>query len=78
VSGITPERALFAHRAEMILDLEQRAEALLAESAGLSTTLQDGNQTRKSEILEEMLALVARTLEAKRASPANNKHGRWL
>jgi hypothetical protein len=55
-----------------------RVEALLAELAEIPNPTVDESQTRRSEILEEVLQLVAVSLGPQNSCPANADVGRWV
>jgi len=59
-------------------DLEQRVESLLAELDQCPTSALDECQTRRSEILEEILWMVALSLEANQMALSSAKLGRWV
>jgi hypothetical protein len=62
----------------MSYDLEQRVESLLTEFDQCPTSAMDENQTRRSEIFEEILRMVALSLEANQRAINKAKLGRWV
>jgi hypothetical protein len=62
----------------MSYDLEQRVESLLAELDLCPASALNESQTRRSEILEEILWIVALSLEANQMALSSAKLGRWV
>jgi hypothetical protein len=58
--------------------LEQRVESLLEDLDQVAMSPAPENQTCRSEILEEILRLVALSLEAKQRAENIAKYGRWV
>jgi len=58
--------------------VEQTVESLIAELDDVPISSVDETQTRRSEILEEILRQLALSLEAKQTSEKIAKHGRWV
>ena len=63
-----------AYFARMNCSLESRVEALITELDSVPLISGNESQTRRSEILEEILQLVAVSIAARRKAEA----GRWL
>jgi len=59
-------------------DLEHRVESLLAELDQCPTSVLNESQMRRSEILEEILRMVAFTLEANQRAQSSAERGRWV
>jgi hypothetical protein len=62
----------------MSYDFEHRVESLLAELDQCPTSALNESQTRRSEILEEILRMVAFSLEANQRALSSAKLGRWV
>jgi hypothetical protein len=62
----------------MSYDLEQRIESLLAELDQCPASALNESQMRRSEILEEILLMVALSLEANQMALSRAKLGRWV
>jgi hypothetical protein len=62
----------------MSYDLEQRVGSLLAELDQCPTSAMNESQTRRSEILEEILRMVALSLELRQRAQSNAERGRWV
>lgn len=62
----------------MNCDLTQRVECLLNELGSISTFSMGESQTRRSEILEEILMLFALALEAQHSAISHAEQGRWV
>lgn len=59
-------------------NLEQRVECLLAELDLFPVSAPKENETRRSEILEEILSLVALSLSAEQRAQRDAERGRWV
>jgi len=59
-------------------NLEQRVESLLAELDLFPLSALQENETRRSEILEEILSLVALSLNAQQRAQRDAEGGRWV
>jgi hypothetical protein len=59
-------------------DLEQRVESLLAELDQCPTSALNESPTRRSEILEELLRMVALSLEANQRAQSSAERGCWV
>jgi tRNA A37 N6-isopentenylltransferase MiaA len=62
----------------MECELEQTVKSLLAELDHFPAQSINENQTRRSEILEEVLRLVAVSLEATQKAQSDAERGRWV
>jgi hypothetical protein len=62
----------------MTCPVEQTVESLLEELDQVSVSPAPENQTGRSEILEEILRLIALSLEAKERAQNVAKYGRWV
>jgi len=58
--------------------VEQTVESPIAELDRVPMSPAYGNQTCRSEILEEILRLIARSLEAKERAENIARYGRWV
>jgi hypothetical protein len=62
----------------MTYTAEQTVKSLLAELDQVPMSSVSVSQTRRSEILEEILRLIALSLEAQQRADDIAKHGRWV
>jgi hypothetical protein len=62
----------------MTYTAEQTVKSLLAELDQVPMSSISVSQTRRSEILEEILRLIALSLEAQQRADDIAKHGRWV
>jgi hypothetical protein len=62
----------------MSYDLEQRVESLIAELEQCPISALNESQTRRSEIFEEILRMVALSLELTQRAQSSAEHGRWV